>query len=96
MLLSEIETMLRFASHIAMPKKLKDGADSEALWVAQKYSLKGPTGDRAWENRPGGIPSNSRYLELADIALGVKKPHQKKRKTAVSFHSTKKTEPYTA
>jgi hypothetical protein len=82
------------ANRIAMPKKRKDDADSEGLWVAQKYSLKGPTGDRAWENRPGGIPSHSRFLELADIALGVKKPHGKKRKTSSSPHATKKTEPY--
>jgi len=77
-----------------MPKKPKDDVDSQGLWVAARYSLKGPAGERAWENRPGGIPSNSRYLELADIALGVKKPHIQKRKTVVSPHSTKKTEPY--
>jgi|GEM_PF-2304853 hypothetical protein len=63
-----------------MPKKRKDDADSEGLWVAQKYSLKGPTGDRAWENRPGGIPSRSRFLELADIALGTNKPVPKDEK----------------
>jgi len=77
-----------------MPKKRKDDADSEGLWVAQKYSVKGPTGDRAWENRPGGIPSRSRFLELADIALGTNKPVPKRRKTATPTHATKKTEPY--
>src|ERR1041385_4140721 len=80
------------ANHLPMPKKRKDDADAKGLWIAEKYSLKGPTGDRAWENRPGGIPSHSRFLELADIALGIKKPHGKKRKSAVSPHSTKKTE----
>ena len=72
-----------------MPKKRKDDADLEGLWIAEKYSLKGPAGDRAWENRPGGVPSNSRFLELADIALGIKKPHVKKGKTSASPHSTK-------
>jgi hypothetical protein len=54
----------------------------DGLWIAPRYSLKGPAGERAWENRPGGVPSSSKYLELADIALGLKKPEPtfKKRK----------------
>jgi len=47
-------------------KKKKKTSD---LWITPRYSLKGPAGERAWENRPGGAPSTSRYLELADIAL---------------------------
>jgi hypothetical protein len=77
-----------------MPKKRKDDADSDGLWIASRYSLKGPAGERAWENRRGGIPSHSRFLELADIALGTKKPEPKRRKTATPTHATKKTEPY--
>ena len=81
-----------------MPKKRQNGKltdDSKDLWIAQRYSLKGPAGERAWENRPGGAPSSSRYLELADIALGLKKnaPHRKKSQLP-SAHDTKKTEPY--
>jgi len=45
------------------------------LWIAPQYSLKGPNGDRAWEDRRGGMPSNNRYLELADIALGTRSLH---------------------
>jgi hypothetical protein len=67
-------------TRIAMPKKRKDNADSEGLWIAPRYRLKGPTGERAWENRPGGVPSHTRFLELADIALGIKKPHLNKQK----------------
>jgi hypothetical protein len=79
-----------------MSKKPKDAEKSD-LWIAPQYSLKGPRGDRAWENRPGGIPSNSRYLELADIALGLKKPEFKKRKPhTVTHQSAKKTKPYSA
>jgi len=74
-----------------MAKKRKE--ESEGLWIASRYTLKGPTGERAWENRPGGIPSSNRYLELADIALGLKKPQAKKHKAAAA-HSTTKTEPY--
>ena len=65
------------------------------LWIAPRYSLKGPAGERAWENRPGGPPNSSRYLELADIALGIKKPTpHKKKPSQASAHDTQKTEPY--
>lgn len=68
---------------------------SKDLWIAPRYSLKGPAGERAWENRPGGAPNSSRFLELADIALGVKKPvPRKKRTSSSSAHQTGKTEPY--
>src|SRR6185437_13514204 len=36
-----------------MPRKEKSD-----LWIAPQYSLKGPNGERAWENRPGGAPSS--------------------------------------
>jgi hypothetical protein len=73
-------------------KNLDDG-----LWIAPRYSLKGPNGERAWENRPGGVPNSSKYLELADIALGLKKSDLafKKRSTAVA-HVVAKTEPYSS
>ena len=75
------------------PAKTTDGSDE--LWIAPRHSLKGPAGDRAWENRRGGIPSNTRFLELADIALGLKKPvPHKKKAITVSAHDTRKTEPY--
>ena len=75
------------------PAKTTDNSDE--LWIAPRYSLKGPAGDRAWENRRGGMPSNARFLELADIALGLKKPGTHKKKAViVSAHDTKKTEPY--
>lgn len=82
-----------------MPKKLKNAKktdDSNELWIASRYSLKGPAGDRAWENRRGGIPSSTRFLELADIALGLKKPgpHRKKAVTVSAHDTIIKTEPY--
>ena len=76
-------------------KKAKTAKDSKELWIAPRYSLKGPAGERAWENRPGGVPNSSRFLELADIALGLKGPLQHKKKGAsASTHDRKKTEPY--
>ena len=78
-----------------MPKKRENGNDSDGLWIAPRHSLKGPAGERAWENRRGGVPTSTRYLELADIALGLKKPGpHKKKPAAVSAHDTSKTEPY--
>jgi len=79
-----------------MPKKPgKEPEVSKDLWIAPRYSLKGPAGERAWENRPGGPANSSRFLELADIALGTKKPAMKKKKVGLaSAHQTGKTEPY--
>lgn len=79
-----------------MPRKSdKEAKVSKDLWIAPRYSLKGPAGERAWENRPGGAPNSSRFLELADIALGIKKPSVKKKKAAsTGAHQTAKTEPY--
>lgn len=79
-----------------MPKKPKRGKpkrkESE-LWVAPKYNMKGPSGERAWDQRAGGPPSHSRFLELADIALGTKKPTPQKIKSSV-LHELRKDEPY--
>lgn len=76
-------------------KPAKTANGSNGLWIAPRHSLKGPAGERAWENRRGGIPTSTRFLELADIALGLKKPSpHKKKPVAVSAHDTTKTEPY--
>jgi hypothetical protein len=82
-----------------MPKNRKREQESgvKDLWIAPRYSLKGPAGERAWENRPGGVPNSSRFLELADIALGTKKPaHKKKLGQPASAHDKQKTEPYSS
>jgi len=70
----------------------------DGLWIAPRYSLKGPNGERAWENRPGGAPNSGKYLELADIAMGIKKPDPafKKHSTAAGAHVISKTEPYSS
>jgi hypothetical protein len=81
-----------------MAKKTKKRADQSAsdLWVAPRYSLKGPAGERGFEDSPGGLPTTNRFLELADIALGLKKSAKKKKAAAaaVSTHDTSKIEPY--
>jgi hypothetical protein len=83
-----------------MPKKPKKRKETDAgsdLWIAPRYSLKGPAGERAWENRPGGPPNSNRLLELADIALGLKKPGPRKPNAATAgTHVTSKKEPYSS
>jgi len=88
-----------------MPRKPKpkngangaNGADDE-VWINPKSNLKGARGDRGFDNRFGDA-SNSRFLELADVALGLRKPMPKKKKAASTASGTHdisqvKTEPY--
>jgi hypothetical protein len=66
---------------------------SRELWVSPNHSVKGNRGERGWGHRI--IPPNSgRLLELADIALGVKKPSRKKARAAAATHQSGKSEPY--
>ena len=81
----------RDLSDKSKPKPIKS---DDGLWVAPRYSLKGPNGERAWENRRGDAAGSSRYLELADIAMGLTKPEPIKKRSTASTHETDKTEPY--
>ena len=78
---------------IGKKRKIGKKDDADALWISPRFSLKGVDGERAWENRPGGPPHSSRYLELADISLGLKKPTPKKTKRPAT-HDTTKRKPY--
>jgi hypothetical protein len=81
---------------MAKKKRAVEKDDSaNGLWVSPKSPLKGPAGERAWENRAGGIPNGARFLELADLALGLKKPEPYKKRAATSTHLTVKKDPYT-
>lgn len=72
----------------------------EDLWVNPRSQFRGPDGDRAWNNAGNITPqSGAKFLELADIALGVKKPVTNKKKAAAATvstgtHQIGKTEPY--
>lgn len=68
---------------------------SKDLWIAPGFSLRGPDGNRAWENKGNLTPaSGARILELADIALGNKKSALVRKKVAtVGVHRTRKTGP---
>jgi len=72
---------------------------SKDIWINPHPNLRGTDGNRAWDNRGNISPtSGARFLELADIALGLKKPTPKKKGAAAGagpgIHSTKKPEPY--
>jgi hypothetical protein len=63
---------------------------ADDLWIAPKSNLKWADGDRAWNDRLAS-PTGSRLLELADIALGLKKPEPaKKRRSASSAANSQK------
>jgi hypothetical protein len=70
--------------HLNRPKAAVN-MEAHDLWIAPKSNLKGDGGDRAWNDR-STIPTGSRLLELADIALGLKKrePPQKRRSAAAA------------
>lgn len=68
---------------------------SKDLWISPRFSLKGQNGDRAWDHRQVGSPGGARFLELADIALGVRKPEPRKKTSPGAAHVTSKPEPYT-
>lgn len=74
---------------------------SKDLWINPRSNMRGEDGSRAWDNKGNITPTNgARFLELADIALGNKKPTAKKKKGAAAgangdAHDTgRKTEPY--
>jgi hypothetical protein len=74
----------------------RDERDKNELWIAPRYSRKEAIGEPLNENRPGELPTSNRFLELADIALGLKKPAKKKKAAAAGAgaHHTSKKEPY--
>ena len=63
--------------------KQPDEIDAADLWIAPRSNLKGENSDRAWNDRRAA-PTHSRLLELADIALGVKKTEPPRKRNGVS------------
>jgi len=76
--------------------RLPRSAVAKDLWTSPRSNLRGPDGNRAWDNQGNTSPNNgARFLELADIALGLKKPTPKKKKAAAAgtHDTTGKAEP---
>src|SRR5579864_3596150 len=77
---AELMAMAKRAKQGKKGKKgVKNGPATGGLWIAPRNSPKSATGGRGWENRPSDAPSNNRFLELADVALGLEQPILKKR-----------------
>ena len=60
---------------------------SKELWISPRFTLKGQSGDRAWDHRQIASPGSARFLELADVALGVKKHENRRKKSAGPNHN---------
>jgi len=73
--------------------KLPKSAVTKGLWINPRSNLRGPEGSRAWDNGGNISPdSGARFLELADIALGLKRPIPKRKRAAAGAgQTTKKT-----
>ena len=62
---------------------VSEGDLEKDLWINPHSNLKGPDGNRSRDNLGNISPgSASRFLELADVALGLKKPEPKRKKAA--------------
>lgn len=72
----------RHSSAVAPESRAGTNASREDLWVAEKTSLSRQQDLVAWSPRMVA-PSDARLLELADIALGLRKPEPfRRRKSA--------------
>lgn len=70
-------------------KKLQPFKD---LWINPRSNIRGPEGNRAGDNAGNISPSSgARFLELADVALGLKKPASSKKRAAAAGHHTTQT-----
>jgi len=70
---------------MSMPKRVDDGKNDSKhdLWIAPSHTLEFRPPRIGWEIRPGEPEPSNRFLELADIAFGVKNmPTRKNRRAA--------------
>jgi hypothetical protein len=82
---------------VCQKRAAKENLLMMAFGLPRDTVSKGQPVKGVWENRPGGPPNSSRLLELADIAVGLKKPSPKKRKhSTTGTHETAKKEPYSS
>jgi hypothetical protein len=67
----------------AAAKSSNDKPQSEEMWIARKPLSPNAATTRKW-SEPTSSPASSRILELADIALGLKKPENfRKRRSGI-------------
>jgi len=79
--------------------KPHNGAENNStkqLWVNPRSNLKS---ENRWGERNLSPGTGERFLELADIALGLRKPHHPKKavpSVTGAAHTIRKTGPYSA
>ena len=64
-------------------KKSRDGKKAyrkEDLWIAPSFSFKRTVLQSDWKLRRAEPSESNRFLELADVALGLSTPERRKRK----------------
>lgn len=70
---------------------------SKGMWINPRSNLKRGS-EAAWDKH-SPLSTNARLIELADIALGLKKPQQRRKAVAATAGATheagSKKEPYT-
>lgn len=67
----------------AKPHKSSNPHKSNDMWIAPKASAVNGAATRKWSEPPAS-PAGSRLLELADIALGTRKPENyRKRRSGI-------------
>lgn len=65
--------------------KVSESDLKKDLWINPRSNLRGPDGDRGRGTQGNISPSSgSRFLELGDIALGLKHPRPKRKKAATA------------
>jgi hypothetical protein len=72
-------------------KPVLDADLSKELWISPRFTLKGHSGDRAWDHRQIASPGSARFLELADVALGAKKHEPRRKKNSSLNHTGSRT-----
>jgi len=79
-------------------KKSKARSVATDVWINPKSSLSPGRKDQALDTRFGDKTS-SRFLELADVALGLKKPERREKKSVSTGNAREvtpgKSKPYT-
>jgi hypothetical protein len=66
-------------------KKSKDGKKAyskDDLWIAPSFSFKRTALQSDWKLRQAEPSESNRFLELADVALGLSRTERRKRKAA--------------
>jgi hypothetical protein len=74
--------MPKIAKHGKKPKDSKNTYTNDQLWITPSFSLKQSMRQSDWKLNRVEPPPGSKFLELADFALGLKPEKHKRKRTA--------------